>query len=171
MSFNKANLQNGAKADQEVGGSNPPGCTNQLFDFQLFDSYGNFCAIFSVLTYTRAGQSGGNKAMRLRLGRERLPRKRPAGCEPVKAGSQRRPGILQHREQWGDDLVKLYSTTDLLMGRHPSKASWRPLGRQSLSGGMCGEILLWAQSHLAGYEMLKAQPELRKHLEELLAVP
>ncbi len=28
--------------------------------------------------------------------------------------------------------------------------------------------MLWAQSHLAGYEMLKAHPELRERLEELL---
>ena len=33
-----------------------------------------------------------------------------------------------------------------------------------------GELLLWAQSHLAGYEMLKSHPELRERLEKRLGV-
>jgi hypothetical protein len=66
-------------------------------------------------------------------------------------------------------LVKLYESTDPAHGE-VSEQDKLESARQAISiwWYLWGELLLWAQSHLAGYEMLKAHPELRERLEKRL---
>jgi len=98
-----------------------------------------------------------------------LPRKRTSKVAPIRAGSQRRPDILQYCEQYIKDLVELYETTDPARGE-VSEQGKLEAARQAISiwWYLWGELLLWAQSHLAGYEMLKSHPELRERLEKRL---
>jgi hypothetical protein len=101
---------------------------------------------------------------------ERLPRKRKSSDAPITAGSQRRPDILQYCEQYLKSLVKLYEATDPARGE-ASEEGKLEAARQAISiwWYLWGELLLWAQSHLAGYEMLKTHPELRGRLEKRLS--
>jgi hypothetical protein len=66
-------------------------------------------------------------------------------------------------------LAKLYETTDPAHGPESEKGKLEA-ARQAISiwWHLWGELLLWAQSHLAGYEMLKERPELRQRLEKRL---
>lgn len=98
-----------------------------------------------------------------------MPRKQTAGGTPVKAGSQRRPNILGYCEQYIKDLVELYETSDPARGKAFEEGKLEA-ARQAISiwWYLWGELLLWAQSHLAGYEMLKSYPELRVRLEKPL---
>jgi hypothetical protein len=100
---------------------------------------------------------------------KQLPRKRKSEATPIKAGSQRRPDILQYCEQYLNSLTKLYETTDPARGE-VSELGKLEAARQAISiwWYLWGELLLWAQSHLAGYEMLKSHPELRERLEKRL---
>jgi hypothetical protein len=69
-------------------------------------------------------------------------------------------------------LVNLYETTDPARGAESEERKLEA-ARQAISiwWYLWGELMLWAQSHLAGYEMLKLRPELRKRLEERLGAP
>jgi hypothetical protein len=98
-----------------------------------------------------------------------LPRKRKSGVAPIKAGSQRRPDILGYCEQYLKSLAKLYEATDPAHGS-ASEGGKLEAARQAISiwWYLWAELMLWAQSHLAGYEMLKSRPELRERLEKLL---
>jgi hypothetical protein len=98
-----------------------------------------------------------------------LPRKRKSSVAPIKAGSQRRPDILGYCEQYLKSLAKLYETTDPAHGA-ASEEGKLEAARQAISiwWYLWAEIMLWAQSHLAGYEMLKGRPDLRERLEKLL---
>jgi hypothetical protein len=100
---------------------------------------------------------------------EWLPRKRKPSSTPIKAGSQRRPDILRYCEQYLKDLVKLYEATDPALGAAAEEGKLEA-ARQAISiwWYLWAELMLWAQSHLAGYEMLKSHPELRKRLEKRL---
>jgi hypothetical protein len=66
-------------------------------------------------------------------------------------------------------LAELYQSTDPAHGA-ASEEGKLEAARQAISiwWYLWGDLLLWAQSHLAGYEMLKAHPELRERLEERL---
>jgi hypothetical protein len=98
-----------------------------------------------------------------------LPRKRKSSITPIKAGSQRRPDILRYCESYLKSLVELYETTDPARGSESEEGKLEA-ARQAISiwWYLWGELLLWAQSHLAGYEMLKTHPELRERLERRL---
>jgi hypothetical protein len=98
-----------------------------------------------------------------------VPGKRKSSVTPIKVGSQRRPGILRHCEQYIKDLVELYDATDPARGAS-SEENKLEAARQAISiwWYLWGELLLWAQSHLSGYEMLKSRPDLRERLEQRL---
>jgi hypothetical protein len=76
-----------------------------------------------------------------------VPRKRESSVAPIQAGSQRRPDILGYCEQYLKSLAKLYEATEegkLEAARQAISIWWY----------LWAERMLWAQSHLAGYEML-----------------
>jgi hypothetical protein len=66
-------------------------------------------------------------------------------------------------------LAELYQSTDPAHGA-ASEEGKLEAARQAISiwWYLWGNLLLWAQSHLAGYEMLTAHPELRERLEKRL---
>jgi len=72
-------------------------------------------------------------------------------------------------EQYLKSLATLYETTDPARGA-ASEEGKLEAARQAISiwWYLWAELMLWAQSHLAGYEMLKARPDLRERLEKLL---
>ena len=98
-----------------------------------------------------------------------MPRKRKSSVKPLKSGSQRRPDILGYCEQYLKSLAELYEATDPANGA-ASEEGKLEAARQAISiwWYLWAELMLWAQSHLAGYEMLKARPDLRERLEKLL---
>ncbi len=98
-----------------------------------------------------------------------MPRKRKFSATPITAGSQRRPDILRYCEQYIESLVRLYEMTDPARGEISEEGKLEA-ARQAISiwWYLWGELLLWAQSHLAGYEMLKSHPELRERIEKRL---
>jgi hypothetical protein len=98
-----------------------------------------------------------------------LPRKRNSRAEAIKAASQRRPEILEYCEQYLKSLVALYEQTDPALGKTAEEGKLEA-ARQAISiwWYLWAELMLWAQSHLAGYEMLKVRPDLRERLEKLL---
>jgi len=99
-----------------------------------------------------------------------LPKKRKPTVTP-RAASQRRPNILRYCEQYIKDLVKLYKATDPASGPDGEEGKLEA-ARQAISiwWYLWGELILWAQSQLAGYEMLKSHPELRERIEKRLGV-
>jgi hypothetical protein len=88
---------------------------------------------------------------------------------PVNAASQRRPDILQYCESYIQSLVELYESTDPARGPAAEEDKLEA-ARQAISVWwyLWGELMLWAQSHLTGYETLKSHPELRERLEKVL---
>ena len=84
---------------------------------------------------------------------------------PIKAGSQRRPDILNYCEQYIKSMAELYERTDSARGE-TSEQGKLEAARQAISiwWYLWGELMLWAQSHLAGYEMLKSHSDLRERL-------
>ena len=76
---------------------------------------------------------------------------------------------MQEIKPYLDSLAKLYRSTDPLHGPS-SEADKLEAARQAVSiwWYLCAELMLWAQSHLAGYEMLKSHPQLRERIEKLL---
>jgi hypothetical protein len=66
-------------------------------------------------------------------------------------------------------LAELYQTTDPALGAK-SEENKLEAARQAISiwWYLWAELMLWAQSHLTGYEMLKAHPDLRERLEKAL---
>ena len=100
-----------------------------------------------------------------------MPRKPKSSATPIKAGSQRRPDILQYCDDYIKSLVELYASTDPARGA-ASEEGKLEAARQAISiwWYLWGELLLWAQSHLAGYEMLKSHPELRERIQKKLGV-
>lgn len=88
---------------------------------------------------------------------------------PIEAGSQRRPDVLGYCEHYIKSLIELYEKTDPARGA-AAEQNKLEAARQAISiwWYLWGELLLWAQSHLAGYEMLKSHPELRERLEARL---
>ena len=109
------------------------------------------------------GSNGGARA----LGK-RLPQNRKSTVAP-RAASQRRPNILRHCEQYIKDLVKLYDRTDPARGPNAEEGKLEA-ARQAIPiwWYLWGELMLWAQSHLAGYEVLKSHPELLERIEKRL---
>ena len=101
-----------------------------------------------------------------------MPRKRKSGVTPIKPGSQRRPDILGYCEEYLKSLARLYDSTDPSRGE-VSEQGKLEAARQAISiwWYLSGELLLWAQSHLAGYELLKSHSELRERLKKLLDAP
>ncbi|EAQ33928.1 hypothetical protein NB311A_02692 [Nitrobacter sp. Nb-311A] len=100
-----------------------------------------------------------------------MSRNRKSSVAPIKAGSQRRGDILKYCEVQLQSLAKLYETTDPAHGL-VSEEGKLEAARQAISiwWYLWAELMLWAQSHLAGYEMLKSRPDLRLRLEERLGV-
>ena len=100
-----------------------------------------------------------------------MPRKRKSNVAPIEVGSQRRPDILRYCEHYIKNLVELYEATDPARGPSAEENKLEA-ARQAISiwWYLWGELLLWAQSHLAGYEMLKSHPEIRERLEKRLGV-
>lgn len=76
---------------------------------------------------------------------------------------------MQEIKPYLDSLAKLYRSTDPLHGPS-SEEDKLEAARQAISiwWYVWAELMLWAQSHLAGYEMLKSHPQLRERLEKLL---
>ena len=66
-------------------------------------------------------------------------------------------------------MVALYEATDPARGPGGEENKLEA-ARQAISiwWYLWAELMLWAQSHLAGYEMLKSHPELRERLEKML---
>jgi hypothetical protein len=87
-------------------------------------------------------------------------RKRKKEARKPKAASQRRSDIRAHIAGYLDSLIKLYDTTDPALGKR-SEDDKLERARQAVSiwWYLYGELMLWAQSHLAGYEFGKANPE------------
>jgi hypothetical protein len=91
-----------------------------------------------------------------------LPRERKPRNRKILPASQRRPDIRAEIEPYIARLVELYETTDPGLGPDSEEdklenARWAI----SMWWYLFGELLLWAQSHLAGYEIAKANPDLR----------
>jgi hypothetical protein len=81
--------------------------------------------------------------------------------------SQRRPNIREEIEGYIERLVELYEITNPARGSDGEKDK---LERARLAiilwWYLFGELLLWAQSHLAGYEYAKANPKLIEKLSK-----
>jgi hypothetical protein len=99
----------------------------------------------------------------------RLPKKRISKSSAPNARSQRRADIMQEIKLYLDSLAKLYRSTDPLHGPS-SEEDKLEAARQAISiwWYLWADLMLWAQSHLAGYETLKSHPQLRERLEKLL---
>lgn len=97
------------------------------------------------------------------------PPKQTLGQESTVAGSQRRSDIREISAKYVDSLVRLYERTDPAKGE-PAAEDKLELARQAISMWwyLWAELMLWAQSHLTGYEMLKSNPKLRERIETLL---
>ncbi len=98
-----------------------------------------------------------------------MPTRRRTKLNRIASQSQRRPDIRECCAGYIDSLVRLYESTD--PGNGPSSEEDKlEAARQAISiwWYLWAELMLWAQSHLAGYEMLKSHPELRERIEKLL---
>ncbi|HUK08773.1 MAG TPA: hypothetical protein VLX09_12950 [Stellaceae bacterium] len=127
----------------------------------------NLCAIFWLLTLSHVGAAPGQHSDRYSdfQGLKTLSEKLTSGVVPIKAGSQRRPDILNYCEQYIKSMAELYERTDSARGE-TSEQGKLEAARQAISiwWYLWGELMLWAQSHLAGYEMLKSHSDLRERL-------
>lgn len=85
----------------------------------------------------------------------------PPGHRP----SQRRPDIRSHIQPFVTRLVEVYEKTDPCLGSESEKDKLEK-ARWAISQwwSLFGELLLWAQSQLAGYEYARSNP---KFMEEL----
>jgi hypothetical protein len=83
-------------------------------------------------------------------------------------GSQRDPDIRNTVSQYVEGLIRLYERTDPARGP-TSEENKLEYARQAISiwWYLFGELMLWAQSHLAGYEIGKSNPEFMKKLAKM----
>jgi hypothetical protein len=96
-------------------------------------------------------------------------RSRTFRYKKLQAASQRRPDIRSDIEGYIERLVELYEQTD--PGRGPTSEEMKlEYARWAISMWwyLFGELLLWAQSHLAGYEFAKANPKFMAKLSKML---
>jgi hypothetical protein len=90
-------------------------------------------------------------------------RKRP------RKASQRWPNIRSEIQGYIDQLVELYEITDPARGTASEEDKLEHARRAvELWWYLFGELLLWAQSQLVGYEIAKANPEFRENLSRIL---
>ena len=93
-----------------------------------------------------------------------VPRKYwPRGLPPQ--GSQRNPDIRNAVSHYVENLIQLYESTDPARGS-ASEENKLEYARQAISMWwyLFGELLLWAQSHLAGYEIGRSNPDFMNKL-------
>jgi hypothetical protein len=78
----------------------------------------------------------------------------------VRRGSQRDPDIRRTVSRYIDSLIRLYEETDPAQGP-ASEENKLEYARQAISiwWYLFGELLLWAQSHIAGYEIGRSNPD------------
>src|SRR6476660_753356 len=84
-----------------------------------------------------------------------------------KAASQRRPDIEKAIAPYIASLVRLYKSTDPAAGRRSEREKIER-ARQAVSiwWYLYAELMLWAQSHLAGYEFGRSNPDLIDRISE-----
>jgi hypothetical protein len=85
----------------------------------------------------------------------------------VPRGSQRDPDIRRTVSRYVKSLIQLYEMTDPAYGA-ASEDNKLEYARQAISiwWYLFGELLLWAQSHLAGYEIGRSNPRFMHKLAE-----
>jgi hypothetical protein len=121
------------------------------------------------LTVRASWEARGQHRNRIGINEAALaPSKRSKKSIP-KAESQRHRDIRRLCKQRIDDLIHLYETTNPANGTSAEKNKLER-ARQAISiwWYLWADLMLWAQSHLAGYEMLKEHPELRERIEQQL---
>src|ERR1700722_12042663 len=93
------------------------------------------------------------------------PRKRKVRNRKLQAASQRLPEVREYINQHIHNLIELYEKTDPAKGES-SEDNKLERARQAISiwWYLFGELLLWAQSHIAGYEIARENPELIEKL-------
>jgi hypothetical protein len=97
------------------------------------------------------------------------PRIQKARNRNVQAASQRWPEIREHIDQYIQSLIELYEETDPARG-DASEEDKLERARQAISiwWYLYGELLLWAQSQIAGYEFGRSNPDFMENLSKIL---
>lgn len=87
----------------------------------------------------------------------------------TQAASQRSPDIRETVDRYIQSLIKVYEMTDPAKGETSEKDKLE-LARQAISiwWYLYGELLLWAQSHITGYEFGKSNPDVMEYLSKRL---
>lgn len=96
-------------------------------------------------------------------------RKQKYRSRKVQAASQRWPDIRAQINPYIQSLIELYEMTDPARGI-ASEEDKLERARQAISTWwyLYGELLLWAQSYIAGYEIGRANPEFMEKLAKTL---
>ncbi len=97
------------------------------------------------------------------------PRKQKPRNRNIRAASQRWPDIRAHIDRYIQSLIKLYEETDPVKGE-ASEEDKLERARQAISiwWYLYGELLLWAQSQMAGYEFGRSNPNFMENLSKAL---
>jgi hypothetical protein len=97
------------------------------------------------------------------------PRKQKRHKQKLAAASQRRPDIREQIESYIQSLLQLYENTDPARGA-ASEENKLEFARQAISiwWYLYGELLLWAQSQIAGYEFGRSNPDFMEKLSKTL---
>jgi hypothetical protein len=103
-------------------------------------------------------------------GSPKLSRRRSRKVQPriVPRGSQRDPEIRATVARYIRSLIKLYEMTDPIRGAESEEDKLERARRAiELWWYLYGELLLWAQSQIAGYEFGRANPEIMEKLSKV----
>jgi hypothetical protein len=97
------------------------------------------------------------------------PRRQKSRNRNARPASQRRPDIRAYVDHYIQSLIDLYEGTDPAKGE-ASEEDKLERARQAISiwWHLFGELLLWAQSHLAGYEIGRANSQSMEKLAKIL---
>jgi hypothetical protein len=96
-----------------------------------------------------------------------MPSRKPARSKPVTAESQRNKDIRKDVARYVRALIRLYEATDPVHGPASEENKLEKARRAiELWWYLYGELLLWAQSQIVGYEYGRSNPEFIKKLSK-----